>query len=475
MEPHTHAAGRAAHKSARRGFLQELYRLCVAVGLKAAAAASALWRFARCGVDKICRAFQPSKVGKKGLALSILNYGGPVVTAAALVLTVVFWSGRSFGIEVRYEGQSLGYIASEAVFDEAVEHINDQMAVRTGRDILSEPSFSFAMLGGRQTMDEAELADALVAHSDGITQAYGLFLGDKLLTTAGDPAVLRTALDAYLEDFRAQAGDGDEETGLRAAFVGDLSIERGIYPTSLVNSAAEAKADIAAGGTSEAKLKVKVVKEETYEEEIPFSTVEVPDETRLEDYRKTRAAGRNGVASVTAQVTYIDGKETSRQVLSSEVVVPPIDQQDVVGTMTMSQYEEQQALAAAQMADESYSFAWPVGADNYISSYYGDGRGHKGYDIASSAGAPILAAEAGEVVSMNATGSAYGLHFVVDHGNGVKTLYAHCSSIDVSVGQKVSRGEVIAKVGRTGRATGNHLHFEVWVDGSRVDPAGYFN
>ena len=475
MEPHTHAAERAAAKSARRGFLQRLYRLCAAVGLKSAAGASALWRFARACMKKICQAVRPSKAGRKGLALSILNYGGPIVTAAALVLTVAFWAGRSFGIEVRYEGQPLGYIASEAVFSEAVQLINDQMAVRTGRDILSDPSFSFSMLGGRQVMDETQLADALVAHSDGITQAYGLFLGDNLLTTASDPDVLRAALDEYLEAYRAQAEDEGGANGIRAAFVDDLSIEQGIYPTSLVNSAIEARADIAAGGTSEAKLKVKVVKEETYEEEIPFSTIEVPDETRLEDYRRTQTAGRNGVASVTAQVTYIDGKETARQVLSSEVVVPPTDQQDVVGTMTMSQYEEQQALAAARMADNSYSLAWPVGASNYISSYYGDGRGHKGYDIASSAGAPILAAEAGEVVSMNACGSAYGLHFVVDHGNGVQTLYAHCSSIDVSLGQKVSRGEAIAKVGRTGRATGNHLHFEVWVDGSRVDPAGYFN
>ncbi|MCI8359912.1 MAG: peptidoglycan DD-metalloendopeptidase family protein [Clostridiales bacterium] len=460
--------------SACLSLLQRVYRLCAAIGLKSAAAGAALWRLMCGGLEKISQAFRPSKVGKKGMVLSILNYGGPVVAAAALVLTVVFWAGRSFGIEVRYEGESLGYISSEEVFDGAVERINDQLALRTGQDILSEPTFSFAMLSGRQVMDEAQLADALITHSDDITQAYGLFLDDKLLTTAGDPDVLRTALDAYLESYRAGMGNEGEQTGLRAAFMGELSIEEGVYPASAVNSDAQAKADIAAGGTDEAKLEVKVIMEEIYEEEIPFATVEVPDGTRLEDYRKTKTEGKNGVASVTAQVTYIDGQEIDRQVLSSEVVTEPTDQQVVVGTMTMSQYEEQKAMSSAKTAEsKNSSFVWPVGASNYVSAYYGDGRGHKGYDIASSAGAPILAADSGKVVSVNATGSAYGLHFVVDHGNGVQTLYAHCSSMNVSVGQKVSRGEVIARVGRTGRATGNHLHFEVWENGSRVNPSRY--
>ena len=463
MEPNKRAArgraaGHAAKKSLSAGFLSKLYRLCALVGLKSAACLKTLGR-----------AFRPSKAGKKGLLMSLVNYGGPVVTAAALVLTVAFWSAQSFGIEVQYEGETLGYIAGESVFDGAVQQIRERLAVQTGRDLLSDPTFSFSTLVGKETLDEAALADALVEQTDAITEAYGLFLNEHLLTTAGDAEVLRAALDDYLDAYRSDA-DGE-----RAAFVGNLVIEDGLYPTTLVNSVSEAKADIAAGGTDEAKLKVKVIKEETYEQAIPFSTVEIPDETRLEDYRETTAAGAEGVASVTAQVTYIDGKETARQVLSSEVVTPPTDQQDVVGTMTMSQYEQQQALAAAQMADHTYSMNWPLGVANYISSYFGDGRGHKGYDIAAAAGSPILAAEAGEVVSMNACGSAYGLHFVVDHGNGLQTLYAHCSSVDVKVGQKVARGEVIAKVGRTGRATGNHLHFEVWEDGSRVNPGDYFN
>ena len=104
MEPPIDAAEKAAEKSARWDFLQYLRRfcrLCAAVGRRSAAAGAALWRLVCGGIEKLSQSFRPSKVGKKGMVLSILNYGGPVVAAAALVLTVFFWAGRSFGIEVR--------------------------------------------------------------------------------------------------------------------------------------------------------------------------------------------------------------------------------------------------------------------------------------------------------------------------------------------------------------------------------------
>ena len=463
-----HRAGRhAAKASAKMNIFRQLYLLCARVGLGTSQAAVFLGRGLWAGMGRIRRLYRPAGTGKKGLALTLLNYGGPVVTAAALVMTILFWSGRSFGIAVEYEGQTLGYISSEETYDLAAARINDRLAVRTGESILPQPTFSLTLLGNRQVMDETQLADALVAQSTQISEAYGLFLNDTLLTTAAQGETLRAALDDYLEDYRS------EDENERAAFVGDLTIEEGLYPTDLINTDTEARADIAAGGTDEAKLQVMVIREETYEEAIPFSTVEIPDETRLEDYRETVTAGADGVAQVTAQVTYVDGQETGRQVLSSQVLVEPVSQEDVVGTMTMSQYEEQQALAAARMEAGTYTLEWPVGASCYVSSYMGDGRGHKGYDIAAAAGSPILAAESGRVVSVNASGSAYGLHFVIDHGNGLQTLYAHCSSIDVEVGQQVTRGEEIAKVGRTGRATGNHLHFEVWKDGYIVNPGDY--
>lgn len=97
---------------------------------------------------------------------------------------------------------------------------------------------------------------------------------------------------------------------------------------------------------------------------------------------------------------------------------------------------------------------------------------HTGLDIATSYGTPIKAAASGTVIFAGVKGSL-GKLIIVDHGNGVQTYYAHCSSLTASVGQKVSQGEYIAKVGSTGNSTGNHLHLEVRVNGTAYNPQYY--
>jgi murein DD-endopeptidase MepM/ murein hydrolase activator NlpD len=104
---------------------------------------------------------------------------------------------------------------------------------------------------------------------------------------------------------------------------------------------------------------------------------------------------------------------------------------------------------------------------------FGTRRMHTGLDMCGGAsGEPIFAAEGGVVVSAGPRGG-YGNATVIDHGGGMATLYAHQSRIGVSPGQRVSRGQVIGAVGSTGYSTGPHLHFEVRINGSPVDPMGY--
>jgi len=97
---------------------------------------------------------------------------------------------------------------------------------------------------------------------------------------------------------------------------------------------------------------------------------------------------------------------------------------------------------------------------------------HTGLDFPAEDGVPIRAAAGGVVVARD-THPAYGLVLELDHGNGVSTRYGHCSSIEVSVGSVVRRGQQVARVGSTGRSTGSHLHFEVLVDGVPQDPARF--
>ena len=128
---------------------------------------------------------------------------------------------------------------------------------------------------------------------------------------------------------------------------------------------------------------------------------------------------------------------------------------------------------------------WPPPVAGTITSQFGhrvdpitgEVSSHTGTDIACAEGTPILAAADGTVTVANGLdswGGSYGYYIQIDHGGGLETLYAHCSSICVTTGQQVQSGEVIGYVGHTGRATGNHLHLEVSVDGNRADVLRYF-
>ena len=129
---------------------------------------------------------------------------------------------------------------------------------------------------------------------------------------------------------------------------------------------------------------------------------------------------------------------------------------------------------------------WPLPVAGTITSQFGhrvdpitgEVSSHTGTDIACAEGTPILAAADGTVTVANGLdswGGSYGYYIQIDHGGGLETLYAHCSSICVATGQQVQAGQVIGYVGHTGRVTGNHLHLEVHVNGNRADAMKYFN
>ncbi len=126
-------------------------------------------------------------------------------------------------------------------------------------------------------------------------------------------------------------------------------------------------------------------------------------------------------------------------------------------------------------ATGEYMWPLPVGK-GYISCTFGGsdpgGRAHYALDVAIAYGTPIYASNDGTVLTAT-WHSSYGYYIVIDHGNGMSTLYAHCSSLNVSAGQKVTKGQTIGGVGSTGYSTGNHLHFEVRKGGVKVNPLNY--
>lgn len=161
-----------------------------------------------------------------------------------------------------------------------------------------------------------------------------------------------------------------------------------------------------------------------------------------------------------------------------------------VANMVIALEKQRQAEAAASGGGYSNGstvvgtgqFSWPVPSCTYLTSRFGlrvhpitgVTKSHTGIDIGAESGATIVAADGGTVV-LAGVNSGYGNCVMIDHGNGYKTLYAHMSSIAVSNGQAVSKGDTVGYVGSTGLSTGPHCHYEVWKDGSRIDPEQFYS
>ena len=180
-----------------------------------------------------------------------------------------------------------------------------------------------------------------------------------------------------------------------------------------------------------------------------------------------RSARERSLASVgvqrrewEAQATALEGE--SRRLASVIASAPP----------PVPQSAEPRTATPSSAAPSATGFIWPV--QGTLVSPYGQrwGRLHSGIDIAAPAGTPIAASAPGQVVYAGSM-SGYGLIVVIQHAGGIATAYAHNASISVSVGQSVAQGQTIAAVGCTGHCFGDHVHFEVRVGGSAVDPMGY--
>lgn len=188
-------------------------------------------------------------------------------------------------------------------------------------------------------------------------------------------------------------------------------------------------------------------------------------------------------------------KELENKLSETDALIAKLEQDEQIAKASLAQrqaldqqFDRDMAELLRKIEEQKKSqyvggmLAWPLdGSFNYVSSKYGwrtiwgKADWHTGVDIIKLGyniyGQPIMAANDGEVLVATSHWS-YGNYVLIDHGGGYATLYAHCSQLLVTAGQHVTKGQVIAKIGSTGQSTGNHLHFEVRVNGDTVDPIG---
>lgn len=292
---------------------------------------------------------------------------------------------------------------------------------------------------------------------------------------AGDNelAVVGSSMEAeqVIEEIKAEYGGGNESA---ATFVNpalkvkvkELSPAEK-YPEILEVDEAVDRILMINGGKNPL-FKVVVNSSLLRKETVNYDTEYVKTKSMYEGRTEVATEGSNGIRVVTGSATYINGKIVSSEVYKSEIIKKPVNKVVKVGTKK----KIVKGVATNNMI-------WPFPSSYNIVSGYGYRIGpiygsefHMGYDIAGSYGASVVAADGGTVVTAGYHPS-YGYQVVIDHGNGLQTRYAHNSSLNVTVGQKVSRGQVISFCGSTGASTGNHLHFEVLKNGSHTDPAPY--
>lgn len=210
-------------------------------------------------------------------------------------------------------------------------------------------------------------------------------------------------------------------------------------------------------------MTVQIIEERTYVEKTPYKTIKKKDKDLYEGYTEVDQKGHKGISKVKDRTVSVNGKVVETEVLKSSVKKEPVEKIIRVGT------KERPPTVG------SGTYIWPANEGTFrVTSEFKWrwGRQHQGIDMGCATGNDVLASDGGTVVHAGWMGG-YGNLVIIDHQNGMKTYYAHNSSLLVRVGDKVFQGQHIAEAGNTGRSFGSHIHFGVMDHGTFKNPRNY--
>ena len=459
----------------------------------------------------------------------VFNISLPVLSLVFLFNVIGALSDVTFALEINYNDQVIGYVRSEAEYKEARELAYDRLDLSASSsapsntveetELIGDADFKIKPVKLSQINSSAEVCDKLIENSETkITNACGIYVDDTFICAVKNETDALSVLDNIL---------AEHETGEKNAvvsFVEDIEYVQGLYPdnentvkdASYLSEKLNSKKSEAVYYTVQAgdtvseiadkfdiksseifnlnpKLKeniyigqkilissevnfiqVQVTKTETRKVETDYDTIKVNTSSLYKGDSKVVTKGVKGIEEVTELVTYIDGVRVSSKEVSRKTIREAVDEKIQVGTKKPSYSSGGGSYTGGKLG-------WPtIGAYSISSRYgyrnFGDGF-HGGIDIVrpgGSRGCPVVAAESGTVTFAGWYGSG-GYTVIINHGNGLSTLYCHMQSgsLAVRTGQRVSRGQTVGKIGDTGYVTGPHLHFEVKVNGNNVNPAPY--
>ena len=444
----------------------------------------------------------------------------PVCALALSSMVFEYVINQPYALAVQVNGETVGYVANEDVFDTAREDVMERInyAGSDKTELTIEPSYTIAV--AHHMLDENEMADAIIQSAgDQIGEGTALYLDGELTAVCSDGDALRAYFTSRLEPYEVP-----DDPNVSVGFNKQVTLEDGLYfKDSLQDYADVEKAlsgvkqaqkvytvktgdtlwDIAhkndltfrelcalntnfKGGPlneksniregdelivtkEEAALEVRITRIETREEEVAFAIETTKSNEYTKGTTKVLQEGQNGLRRVTFQNVYDTNNVLVEQtILSTEVIKEPVNKKVVQGTKKVK--------SSTKFITGSGQFIWPVPNYRYCSRWYG-GR-HRGVDICAPAGTPIYASAGGTVTKAGynkaGAGTGYGYSVIINHGGGYSSVYAHCLSLTISAGQTVKQGQLIGYVGSTGRSTGNHCHFEIRLNGSYIPPQNVF-
>ena len=403
---------------------------------------------------------------------SAFNYAFPLVILA-VILFAFNSSDKVFAIKIMHGDTLVGYAENQNVYNESKDIISDMLSDETGyRGLLDPVSFSVERVKASQLSGAHQISEAILACSSyGYKRACGIYIDGNFLCAIPNESDAISVFSSVLAPYEEKA---DRNTSV--GFVEEIEYVQGYYSQESddVWDSAKLKECLT---QKKAPVRVKVMKTSTKTQTLKYETVKKNTSTLYKGTKKTTQKGKNGKVEITELITYIDSKKAYTGIISEVVIQEPVDEIVLIGTKSNS---------SASGYAPSRSFIWPTRGAYSISSYYGYRSAyisgwsyHGGIDIVlgygSSAGIPVVASASGTVIVANSGWRGYGHTVVIDHGNGIRTRYAHMypGSIAVRVGQKVYQGQQIGRIGSTGNSTGPHLHFEVLVNGYKVNPLPY--
>lgn len=433
----------------------------------------------------------------------------PMLLMASATVMIISSCMFDLGYEIRLDGQSLGYVESPSQVEALVERVEKRVSDYLGTPYQMETNFSYSMryLDRTDLLDETLLEQLLFASVGDVTRRYVLTVDGETIGACQSKSALELMLRRILLNSAGNA------TQVNTAFYNDVQILETtstavpLVPLAdmekiLTANKEETKTYVVQSGDTVSAIgkrydmkiseiqalnpgldpaRIKVGQElllsgavpylsvqqtvtEAYVEAIPYETIIQYDDTMYKNKSKIAVQGVNGSADVVADVTYVNGQEASRSVTSYSVIAEPVSAVKLVGTKTPPRY-----MATGRFIKPS---------NGRYSSGYGNrkslGDFHTGVDFAGAKGTNIWASDGGVVTHAGWKGN-YGYCVIINHQNGYTTYYAHCSKLLVKVGDKVAQGDIIAKVGNTGRSYGAHVHFEIRYNGKTKNPLNYIS